>query len=93
MPPNWPPSQQNTPTLVLFPTVRMVLVTVSWSSGNDYVNGMSVLYILIHPSSLSTMSVCFRDLKGHKDLSVSLDRRGQTYVASMGWGFFRLWSN
>lgn len=90
MPPNWTPSQQNTPILVLFPTVRMVLVTISWSSGNDYLNGMSVLYILIHLSSLSTMSIHFRDLKGHKDLSVSLDRKGQMYVATMGLGFFRL---
>lgn len=34
------------------------------------------------------MSVHFRDLKGHKDLSVSLDQKGQTYVASMDLDFF-----
>lgn len=35
------------------------------------------------------MSVHFRDLKGHKDLSVSLDRKGRTYVASMDLDFFQ----
>lgn len=35
------------------------------------------------------MSVHFRDLKGHKDLSVSLDRKGQTYVTSMNLDFFQ----
>lgn len=34
------------------------------------------------------MSVHFRDLKGHKDLSDSLDQKGQTYVASMDLDFF-----
>lgn len=35
------------------------------------------------------MSVDFRDLKGHKDLSVSLDQKGQMYVASMDLDFFQ----
>lgn len=47
---------------------------------------MSVPYILLHPSS--PMSVHFRDLKGHKDLLVSLDQKGQMYVASMDLDFF-----